>query len=186
MPIKLVKPAAQHLDGYVDALNRGWSPDNVRGRAAAEDQLNAIADDAAAFLARLDDPEAKAGPVKLPDGSEVQRLPGFVRWVWDGEFCGSIGFRWQNGTSTLPATALGHIGYSIVSWKQGRGYATRALALLLPLARECGLDYVELTTDPANIASQRVILANGGVLIEEFTKAAAYGGGKSLRYRIPL
>src|SRR5689334_21035312 len=98
MPIELVKPAAPHLDGYVDALNRGWSPDNVRGRAAAEEQLKAIANDAAGFLARLDDPEAKAGPVKLPDGSEVQRLPGFVRWVWDGEFSGSIGFRWQNGT----------------------------------------------------------------------------------------
>ena len=26
------------LDGYVDALNRGWSPDNIRLEAAAREQ----------------------------------------------------------------------------------------------------------------------------------------------------
>ncbi|MBI1212013.1 MAG: GNAT family N-acetyltransferase [Alphaproteobacteria bacterium] len=186
MPIELVKPAPQFLEGYIDALHQGWSPDNVRGRAAAEEHLTRIAQDANAFLASLDDPDAMGAPVKLPDGSLVPRLPGFVRWIWDGAFCGSIGFRWQAGTSALPAHVLGHIGYSTVPWKQGRGYATRALKQLLPLARERGLDYVELTTDPANIPSQRVITGNGGVLIEEFVKAAVYGGGKSLRYRIWL
>ena len=56
--------------------------------------------------------------------------------MWDGEFCGSIGFRWQPGTSTLPPYVLGHIGYAVVPWKRGRGYATQALALLLPEARK--------------------------------------------------
>ena len=60
--------------------------------------------------------------------------------MWDGEFCGSIGFRWQPGTSALPPYCLGHIGYSVVPWKQRRGYATKALALLLPDARKEGLD----------------------------------------------
>ena len=31
----LVWPAAGYLPGYVDALERGWSPDNVRGAEAA-------------------------------------------------------------------------------------------------------------------------------------------------------
>jgi hypothetical protein len=31
-----------------------------------------------------------------------------------------------------------------------------------------------------------VIERNGGVLIEEFTKPAAYGGGAELRYRIDM
>jgi len=43
-----------------------------------------------------------------------------------------------------------------------------------------------LTTDPANIASQRVIEASGGKLIERFYKAAAYGGHEALRFRIAL
>src|SRR2546430_6881442 len=35
----------------------------------------------------------------LPDGSVVPRLPGYRKWIWDGEFCGVIGFRWQPGRS---------------------------------------------------------------------------------------
>ena len=81
---------------------------------------------------------------------------------------------------------LGHIGYGVVPWKQGLGHASRALALLLPDARALGLAYVELTTEAANIPSQRVILANGGRLVERFNKLDAHGGAESLRYRIDL
>ena len=56
----------------------------------------------------------------------------------------------------------------------------------MPYARAQGLPYVEITTDPDNIASQKVILASGGVLIEHFTKPAAFGNTPGLRYRIPL
>jgi predicted acetyltransferase len=45
---------------------------------------------------------------------------------------------------------------------------------------------VLITTDPDNVASQRVIQANGGRLVERFVKLPAYGGGESLRYRIDL
>jgi predicted acetyltransferase len=111
----------------------------------------------------MEDREAKGPPVTLPDGSTAKRVPGFKRWMWDGEFCGSIGLRWQPGTTALPPHCLGHIGYAVVPWKQGRGYAKSALSLILREAREVGLPYVEITTDPDNIASQRVITANGGV-----------------------
>jgi len=53
-------------------------------------------------------------------------------------------------------------------------------------ARAHGLPYVELTTNPDNIPSQRVILANGGRLVERFRKAAAYGEDEALRFRIDL
>jgi predicted acetyltransferase len=72
----------------------------------------------------------------------------------------------------------------VVPWKQRRGYATRALHDLLPDAWAEGLRYVEITTDPDNIASQRVIEANGGVLVEEFVKPLALGGKLGLRYRV--
>lgn len=183
--IELVWPARSYLAGYVHALQQGWSPDNLRPETA-RDHLVAIASDADAFLIAQVDREAAGAPVSLPDGSLVPRLPGFHLWIWDGEFCGSIGFRWQHGTAELPAYCLGHIGYSVVPWKQRRGYATRALALLLPLARAEGLPYVELTTDADNVASRKVIETNGGVLMEPFNKPAAYGGAESLRFRIPL
>jgi predicted acetyltransferase len=185
-PVKILKPSMGALPAYVDALKRGWGPDNMRARASADEQLKRIEHDPIAFVTSLDDSEAKGPPVTLPDGSQVPRLPGFNRWIWDGEFCGSINLRWQTGAAELPPHVLGHIGYSVVPWKQGRGCATEALRQLLPEARACGLTYVELTTDPENIPSQKVITSNGGYLLECFTKAAAYGGKEALRWRIDL
>jgi predicted acetyltransferase len=183
--MELVWPAEEYLPSYIRALEQGWSPDNLRPEAARE-ELEEIARDPAGFLAAQVDREAKRPPVVLPDGSSGRRLPGYHKWLWDGEFCGSINFRWQPGTSALPPHVLGHIGYSVVPWKRGRGYATRALRLLLLDAKQEGLEYVELTTDVTNAASRRVIEANGGVLVERFYKPAAYGGAESLRYRIHL
>lgn len=183
---KLVTPSLDAVPAYVDALERGWNPDNMRGRAGAADHLRRIQEDTVGFLATLDDEEAKGPDIILPDGTTVPRLPGFVRWIWDGTFCGAVGFRWQRGTSELPPHVLGHIGYSVVPWKQGRGYATQALRQLLPEARARGLAYVELTTDPDNLPSQRVIMSNGGTLLGRKTKSAAYGGGESLRWRIAV
>jgi len=106
--------------------------------------------------------------------------------MWDGEFCGVVNLRWQHGTTALPIHCLGHIGYAVVPWKQRLGYATRALREVLDDARSEGLAYVELTTDPGNLASQRVIGSNGGVLHGSFVKPAQFGGGEGLRYRIAL
>jgi predicted acetyltransferase len=156
----------------------------VRGQIAAQEELQRI--DADAFLASLVDREAAGDPVTLPDGTTVPRLPGYRRWLWDGEFCGSIGLRRQRGTEALPPHCPGHIGYAVVPWKQGRGYATRVLREVLQEARTEGLRYVETTTDPDNVPSQRVIEANGGVLVEEFVKPAALGGKRGLRYRVNL
>jgi predicted acetyltransferase len=182
----LVRPAAEHLPGYVAALETGWSADNVRGVVAAREELARIAEDAEAFLASMDDLEGNQPPIQLPDGTTARRLPGFRRWMWDGEFAGSIGFRWEPGTTDLPPHCLGHIGYAVVPWKQRLGYATEALRLLLPELRFTGLPFVEITTNVDNRPSQRVIEANGGVLHERFAKPAAYGGTPALRYRVAL
>lgn len=185
--MQLVWPAAEYLPSYVEALRQGWSPNNLRPEAAGE-ELVEIERDASGYLARQIDREGAGPPVILPDGTTAKRLPGYRRWMWDGAFCGSIGFRWQPGTTALPPHVLGHIGYAVVPWKQRRGYATRALALLLDDVRRerLGLTYVELTTEPENPASQRVITANGGQLVEQFVKPVEYGGTDGLRYRIYL
>src|SRR5439155_6393940 len=148
--MQLVRPGPEHLSGYVAALERGWSADNERGEKAAREELARIEADPVAFLDSMEDREGKGSPVTLPDGSIAQRLPGFKRWLWDGEFCGSVGFRWQPGTMALPPHCLGHIGYAVVPWKQGRGYGKCGLRLMLAEVRTVGLPYVELITDPNN------------------------------------
>jgi predicted acetyltransferase len=186
MTVELVKPGLEHLPSYLAALRRGWSPDNIRGAAAAEEQIKAIEADPAAFIGRQEDLEAKGPPVTLPDASTVPRLPGFTRWVWDEEFCGSISFRWQPGTSALPERCLGHVGYAVVPWKRGRGHATFAVRQLLPEIEKFGLAYIEITTDPDNVPSQKVITACGGRLLERGRRPAAHGGTEMLRYWIDL
>lgn len=176
----------EQLPSYVAALERGWSADTLRGEAAAREELERISRDAASFIDQMEDREARGDPITLPDGSRAARLPGYRRWLWDGEFCGSIGFRWQPGTEALPPHVLGHIGYAVVPWRQRLGYATQALRDLLPEVRKEGLAWVDLTTDPSNVASQRVIAANGGVLVERFVKPAQYGFAAGLRFRIAL
>ena len=182
--MKLVWPAAEYLDGYQRALEQGWSPDNLRPEAAQE-ELARIADDPVRFLGEQIDREAKGPRVILPDGNTVARLPGYKQWMWDGDFCGLINFRWQPGTAELPPHCLGHIGYAVVPWKRGRGYATLALKLFLPQAAKEGLPYVEVVTETSNVASRKVIERNGGELVERFRKAE-YGDAEHLCYHIRL
>jgi predicted acetyltransferase len=183
--LELVVPSRRYLDEYVDALRSGWSPDNMRPHAYRE-LLEQVENDADAFLASLVDREATGTTFTLPDGSVVPRLPGYQLWIWDGHFCGTIGFRFQPGTAALPPYVLGHIGYAVVPWKRGHGYGKRALALMLERAHAEGLPFVHITTDPDNIPSQRVIEANGGVLVERFVRGPQYGCTQALRYRIDL
>jgi predicted acetyltransferase len=184
--MELVSPGLPYLPSYSDSLRRGWAHDNLRLAAAAQEELERIACSPIDFVESLTDPEARGSPIALPDGSTVPRLPGFRLWMWDGEFCGSIELRWQAGTTDLPAYCLGHIGYSVVPWKRRRGYATQALRLMLPMARERGLVHVDLTTDPDNVASQRVILANGGQIERRFRALDAFGNTDKLLLRIQL
>lgn len=185
MSMSLIRPTETHIVSYRHALEKGWSMD-LRGAAAAVEQLANVRAAPLEFLAGLDDPDGVGGEIKLPDGSSVPRLPGLQRWLWDGEFCGAIGLRWAPGTAELPEYCLGHIGYGVVPWKQRRGYATAALAQILPEAMAVGLPHVDLTTDPENTASQKVILRNGGTLLREFTKAIQFGGKPGLLFRIQL
>lgn len=187
---RLLQPTLERLPACIEALKAGWSADNLRGAVAARETLARIDGDATLFIERQTDPLALGGPVTLPDGSQVPRIPGRVFWIWDDEadaFCGSLGLRWQIGTPALPPHCLGHVGYAVVPWQRNRGHATAALRAVLPHARnEAGLPYVEVTTDPGNLASRKVIERAGGVLFEQFTKPAAFASADGLRYRIDL
>ncbi|MEP3046180.1 MAG: GNAT family N-acetyltransferase [Roseibium sp.] len=183
--MKLLKPSIDHLPAYLSALDKGWSPDNLRPEAAQE-QIAAISKDAEAFVSTLDNPTASGGPIVLPDGSKVPRLPSIRRWIWDDAFCGHISFRWKPGTDDLPPTCSGHIGYAVVPWRQGEGLASEALIAILPEAKAVGLTYVQVTTSPDNPASVRVIEKAGGTMVRAYTADGALGGHEILEYKIAL
>jgi predicted acetyltransferase len=158
--LRLIVPSLDKLAQYEAALAAGWSPDTTRDVSA--EQLAALRRDPEAFLAEL---TRQDGTIVTASGRVVPRLPSRIRWLDDGEFCGVINLRFVAGSDALPDYVSGHVGYAVVPWKRRRGYATGALALLLPIAHEVGLGRIEITCDDDNEPSRRVILANGGELI---------------------
>jgi predicted acetyltransferase len=103
-------------------------------------------------------------------------VTGTYLWMVDGdEVAGRISLR--HVLTPWLREVGGHIGYAVRPSARRRGHATRALALMLPIAAEHGIDPVLVTCDDTNVASRKVIEANGGVLEDN-------RGGK-LRFWVP-
>lgn len=58
----------------------------------------------------------------------------------------------------------GHIGYAVVPSARGKGYAKEMLRQAFVRAKSLGIERVLITCDETNLASRRVVEANGGVL----------------------
>jgi predicted acetyltransferase len=186
--IELVTPALQYLPSYIQALQSGWIPNEMRPESGQE-ALGKIAQGEAEFIHWLND-SSPGQTIPLPDGTLVPRLPFISRWLWDGEFCGSIQFRWQEQggrvIDDLPDYCLGHVGYGVLPWKQRQGMATQALGLMLPIAREQGLRVLQISTQPINRASQRVIEANGGQFMKAVKPPVFFAHPEEWVYHINL
>ncbi len=83
--------------------------------------------------------------------------------VDDGRLVGTIELRHRINTPVL-STWGGHIGFSVRPSERNKGYAKEILRLLLAICKERGYTKVLLTCNSENIASERTITANGGVL----------------------
>lgn len=184
-PMEIVRPEETHLASYTDALKRAIALGTIN-LERAQGKLSEIAADPKSFLAKQEDPEALGGDIKLPDGTYIPRIPAKTRFLWDGEVCGTINFRWQTGTTELPPEYLGHIGFEVFSWKRNMGCASEALRQILPEAIKLSMPFVELVTNVENLSSQKVIAKNGGVLHERFVQPQLHGGMEGLRFRIYL
>jgi len=113
---------------------------------------------------------------------ETQEPPGFVRdsvyWaVNSGQIIGRISLR--HSLNDFLASAGGHIGYIVrPSWR-GKGVASEMLRQILRTDRARSIGKLLLTCDDENLASEKTILNNGGVL----ESVIEVGAGKTKKKR---
>jgi len=63
---------------------------------------------------------------------------------------------------------FGHVGYSVRPTERKKGYATEMLRQVLEIAKQKGLDCIQLSCEKDNIPSVRTIAKNGGVYERSF------------------
>lgn len=175
---ELIMPHARVHRSFLAAMaefhgeGRGGPDDDSNTGQAIRVYASRWADPAefARYLQELQD-EAREDPPQ-PGGHVPQTT---LWWVSGSEYLGRISIR-HRLTARLTEVG-GHIGYDIRPSARQLGHATAMLAAALPVARALGIDPALLTCGEDNVASRKVIEANGGVVEDK-------RGGK-LRYWIP-
>ena len=127
----------------------------------------------------------------LPNGMGIEVPTYCFMLAVDGEnsAAGHVHLRIGNTENILQYQ--GHIGYGVEKLWRGHHYAERATRLILPLAKQHGIDPVWITCDPDNLPSKRTCERLGGELVEIVTVpkdalAYRYGARKKCRYRVDL
>ncbi len=170
---QLVLPDQKYKQSYIEAVKEYQAENLHRYRMLDIEKLHA---DFAAHIHKLRD---EASGVNLPEG----HLPHTEYWlVEDGEFIGRVDVR--HALDDHLRSVGGHVGYDIRPSRRRQGYGTLALRLALEKAKGLGLDRVLVTCDVDNLASNKIIKANGGVL--EDVRAVGSGKPDKCRYWITI
>lgn len=159
-PVELVAPTPRLFESF-SASAREWGDAHQDGAGLRAELPVTTREGFEAWVAALLAEETEPA---IP-----RRVTCTYRWmVRDDEYLGSIALR--HSLSPYLLERGGHIGYGVRPSARGQGVARTALAAMLRVAAERGLDRVLLTCSDHNIASRRTIEGAGGVLedIREF------------------
>jgi predicted acetyltransferase len=179
MTAGLAAPSLRHAASFIAALHEGFR----RGiqPVTPEQRIVEIEGDFERYLAEITE---QSGTIRLPSGEVVPKVPFSLLWLVEGEaFIGEISIRHRLNAWLLQEG--GHIGYGIRPSRQGRGYGRLILRLGLDVCRDLGIERALVTCKDDNLASARIIEANGGRL-ENVIDDPAGGEGRTRRYWIPL
>ena len=165
----LIEPTVEYEDSYKSYIRELGSAERYPF------PLDYEYEDFPALVKRLNNYSLGIG---LPKGL----VPNSTFWLVEkGEIVGVSSLR-HRLTDRLKALG-GHIGFGVRPSAQGRGVAKELLKRTLGRARELGIADVMIICLKDNVASARVIQANGGRLEEEYS-VPEYAGPLQ-RYIVP-
>lgn len=144
----------------------------AEGRGGVSDR-SMVGRDIQQFGGRWRDPRVFAAYVRRVRAealAETPRPEHFVPsttlwWVEGTEYLGRIAIRHR--LNSFLRDYGGHIGYDVRPSARRRGHATAMLRQALPVAHRLGIDPALVTCDVDNVASRKVIEANGGVFEDQ-------------------
>lgn len=152
--IKLVPPSTEDRERVwayrAEMLAAGLSLDGgagLRKAASAESWLEQV--------------QKMASPETCPEGFVPDNVYLAIRET-DDKMVGIIDLRQFENHPVLSVWG-GHIGYSVRPSEQRKGCGSEMLRLMLPIAREKGLNRVMVSCHDGNTASEKIIRKNGGV-----------------------
>ena len=157
MGASLVLASPRYQKSFVEALREGFR----RGAGAVKTpaEIAEIDGDFPGYVARA---TQKTGMATLPNGKTVPKVPFDVFWLVDGDtFIGEASVRYELNDWLIEAG--GHIGYGIRPAFQRQGYGKLILELSLEKCRDYGIERALVSCDECNIASAKIIEANGGM-----------------------
>ncbi len=168
---EIIEPSIELQESFLSALAEYTSEKKPLDEGVADP-----GNDFAGFVQHLKD---DSRGINMKPG----RVPQTTYWIVDRDgYAGRVSIRHELNENLLRIG--GHIGYGIRPSKRGLGYGNKALELVLPKARALGLKRVLLTCDSTNVASKKIIEANGGIFENEVI--GEEGKPSKLRYWIEL
>jgi predicted acetyltransferase len=151
MPLELIRPEAAYKASFIAAIREFQAVDQRHMNLEVGWLESHFAD----FLVRVARRETHPVPGRVPES---------LYWLVDQDkrhFVGRASLRHALNEGLLEIG--GHIGYEIRPSQRRRGYGRLICQLALERAWAIGLTRVMITCDETNVASRRIIEANGGV-----------------------
>lgn len=151
--MNLVKPTKKYADCWADALLE-FETESITGFWDIPEKPKNIDE----YIPRV---EAQSQGKKSAGWS----VPVTTYWLIDKDkFIGHANIR-HHLNEKLKKIG-GHIGYAIRPTERAKGYGNNILKLAIPKAKELSLLKLLITCDNTNVASQKIIMNNGGKLLD--------------------
>lgn len=165
MVVALSPPEARYKRSYIDAIAEFQQVD---GRYLSL-ELRWLERSFESYLLALRQREKHPAPGRVPES---------VCWLVEGDqFLGRASLRHRLNANLREIG--GHIGYEIRPSQRRKGYGRLLCKLTLEQAWALGMERAMITCDESNIASRKIIEANGGVYEKSVTPL---GHGDGVRH----